>query len=693
MTNFMETRGMLAKLLATENLIVQHSKSADTASFNTENRVLTLPILQTENENVYNMFVAHECAHALWTPVNWAEQVPNDIPFDFVNVIEDVRIERAIQDKFPGLRRDFTKGYDELDDKDFFGIADKDLSKLSFIDRVNLHFKLGARALIPFTEEEMTYVRAVDEADTFDKVCLTAAMLRDYLNAKREEKSEDNKTSSSTSGSGQQDGQGEPNSTEGEGDDETGDNKSSAMNSDSDGDDEQQSPEGSTTAGGGRVSEMTAETQHQFDSQMEDLAKPTGYGAEVVYIQNTKPDLDDLIIPVDVLRKSFSDDRDDGYVRDEFKKFLTSIKRDVNFMVQQFEMKKSADAYARQQVHKTGVLNTGVLHNYKLTDDLFLRQTVTPDGKNHGMMMLIDWSGSMSNHIVAVVKQLITLVQFCRKVQIPFEVYTFTSGRRVRDGVLFPENVLCSSDVQMVQVVSSTSKARDIDTDLFHLYSQAICLSSYRAVPHSEYLGMGGTPLNNSMFVIPELVRRFRDRTKAQKVSFCILTDGESSPLVYWERRQSRGYDGSVETYSRPCYAYYQRMMLRDGYNVVDLGSNEEDITGRIAAHLQDTIEDFSIFNIFVGQPKACETHILRCSGSTRNFDAKLFRKENALAVTTNGWPLVCVISPKAFGEADEEIKVDAGESKAKIKTALKKFLASKQSSKNLLTRIVASFA
>ena len=72
---------------------------------------------------------------------------------------------------------------------------------------------------------------------------------------------------------------------------------------------------------------------------------------------------------------------------------------------------------------------------------------------------------------------------------------------------------------------------------------------------------MGGTPLNNTMFVIPELVRRFRSYTKAQKVSFCVLTDGESSPLVYWERRQSRSYDGQVETYSRPCYAYYQRMM------------------------------------------------------------------------------------------------------------------------------------
>ena len=79
----------------------------------------------------------------LWTPTDWAEKVPNNIPFDFVNVIEDVHIERLIQNKFPGLRRDFTKGYDELDDQDFFGIVDKDLSELSFIDRINLHFKLG----------------------------------------------------------------------------------------------------------------------------------------------------------------------------------------------------------------------------------------------------------------------------------------------------------------------------------------------------------------------------------------------------------------------------------------------------------------------------------------------------------------------------------------------------------------------
>ena len=122
MSKFLQTRGMLAKLLATENLVVEHDNTAKTASFDTENRVLKLPVLNTENENVYNMFCAHEVGHALQTPQYWKNDVPDDVPFDFVNVVEDVRIEKFIQNKFPGLRVDFSKGYDFLNVSNFFDI-------------------------------------------------------------------------------------------------------------------------------------------------------------------------------------------------------------------------------------------------------------------------------------------------------------------------------------------------------------------------------------------------------------------------------------------------------------------------------------------------------------------------------------------------------------------------------------------
>ena len=86
--SFLEVKGALAKLLATENLHVQHDGAATTACFNTNTRVLTLPILTTESSHVYDMFVGHEVGHALYTPTDWRELVDESVPFDFINVIE-----------------------------------------------------------------------------------------------------------------------------------------------------------------------------------------------------------------------------------------------------------------------------------------------------------------------------------------------------------------------------------------------------------------------------------------------------------------------------------------------------------------------------------------------------------------------------------------------------------------------------
>ena len=71
----MDITGTLAKLLATENLTVQHSGSASTASFNVKDRILTLPVLTGASQEVMTMFAAHEVGHALQTPSDWTEQV------------------------------------------------------------------------------------------------------------------------------------------------------------------------------------------------------------------------------------------------------------------------------------------------------------------------------------------------------------------------------------------------------------------------------------------------------------------------------------------------------------------------------------------------------------------------------------------------------------------------------------------
>ena len=147
-----EIKGNLARLLATENLIVEHRK-VPTASFDVDRRVLTLPNWDRASSVVYDMLVGHEVGHALFTPnEDWTAK--HKCPQDFINVIEDARIEKLMKRKYPGLRKSFAGGYKELNDQDFFGIEGEDFDTFSLIDRINLHFKIGAAAMIPFSIEE-----------------------------------------------------------------------------------------------------------------------------------------------------------------------------------------------------------------------------------------------------------------------------------------------------------------------------------------------------------------------------------------------------------------------------------------------------------------------------------------------------------------------------------------------------------
>lgn len=662
--SFLETRGMLAKLLATENLQIQHSASANTASFDTDTRVLTLPIFKTEDKHVYNMLVAHESSHALNTPADWAERVPAGVPFDYVNVIEDVRIERLIQSRFPGLKVDFTRGYDELNNRDFFAINDTDVNKMSFIDRINLHFKLGARALIKFSDAEMPYVTAVDEADSFDKVLLAAAMIHDYIQSAKQDSADTPEIGGNASGDGEQ---------------ET--SQSSASNSNSSETDDDGEGEGAES--GESTPDLTLDTpdeevsttQQNFDRKMEYL-NSNNYERDVMYVIPSTLPLSQLIVSNSDYRQScsFHPSYRSDFLPGLYSSFLDSIKRDVNFMVQQFEMRKSADAYARTQEHKTGVLNTNALHNYKLTDDVFLRHNVTADGKNHGMVMLIDWSGSMDTILLSVVKQVIVLVQFCRKVQIPFDVYTFTTGCGPRDENAVRGTVVMDQ-TQIVNVLSSSAKRSEIDTDLRNLF--------YGVADHSgdfmcPYHSLGGTPLDCVLTIMPRVINDFKRRTGAQKVNFTCLSDGESSPI--------RSDDGSGHT----TYAYYERVLLRDGVNVIDIGEQHNTSTGRLANWIGQ-MPDVSVTNIFLGSLKECSNYI---RPFRQNVDGPAFKRENAFVVTTdNYWGMIACINPKAFGDAQDEMEVQSGATKAQIRSALKRMLKTKQSSKVLLTQIVSNIS
>ena len=165
----MSKKSIIAKLLSEEDISVVHKKTK-TAAFNVENRELILPIWKEEmSKDISDLFICHEIGHALYTSRDMLQKmVDRKIDKSYVNIIEDARIERMVQDKYLGTKSCFTKGYNELLSKDFFGLKDKDLNDFNLADRINLHFK-GVDN-VPFSSVEQTWVDKVAKVKTEDEV-------------------------------------------------------------------------------------------------------------------------------------------------------------------------------------------------------------------------------------------------------------------------------------------------------------------------------------------------------------------------------------------------------------------------------------------------------------------------------------------------------------------------------------------
>ena len=171
-------KDQLAKLMATEDLTIVHKK-VPTAYFDMKNRILCCPILKEDiSPELYDLFMGHEVSHALNTPYEGVHSAvtKNKTLKGYLNVVEDVRIERMIKETYPGLRKSFFKAYNELMDIDFFGVKLRNLQEISLIDKINLITKCGQRVNIKLTDEEQKFLDWAMSCQTWEEVeeCATA---------------------------------------------------------------------------------------------------------------------------------------------------------------------------------------------------------------------------------------------------------------------------------------------------------------------------------------------------------------------------------------------------------------------------------------------------------------------------------------------------------------------------------------
>jgi len=717
----LQKKSVLARLLANENISVRQG-NYPTASFDVVNRVLNLPNWKDMSNDLYDMLVGHEVSHALNTPSDpEVLNIPN-VPFSFVNIVEDIRIEKLIMKKYPGLVGNFTRGYDELIQMDIFGTKGKDLNELPFMDRLNIKSKGRAAVEVEFSDEEQYYFDKAMAVETFEDVREVVLELAEWLRSKNEVTEEDaNQFNDSDEGEdqeqgendtgpesnedsgedeSQEDGQGEESEEPGdeEGEEENVGSASGSDQSDEDDDEEDEDREGARGTDGDfhslikkssdEVDDLdevqTDINQHNNESKLlDDSAKVFVQAlSRAEYEKYTIPYSDVFDARIDMIQmveERFGKFRIEN-AENEWKKFEAEAKPIVNLMAKEFEMRKAAYRTKRAKTSTKGSLDVTKLHAYKYDDNLFKQVTTLADGKSHGLMMLVDYSGSMHDVMPAVIRQTITLVMFCKRVGIPFQVYGFTSPHGGMDRTLELDKSVSrfdSSDLQMIELYSSSMSKKDLEF--------AMRTSIYAA--HDPYYfqsrldRLGNTPLNAALMAMQYAIEDFRKKHPVDKMRLVTLTDGESNGVRINEGDDLRG-DDRAWNWKTPIITEVnkKKVELQRGYQ-----SSNENTAKIIRAVCGD---DISVINFFIADNRGLRQELYRIfpwEEDNQKAARKQMRDTGAFVIDGDiGYDRRFIIMNKgsAISSQSEDLEVAEDATPAQIARAFKKFSGSKKNNR-----------
>ena len=580
----LQNQSSLAKLLATENITVTHSKSLSTAYFDVKNRVLGLPVWKDKGKVVYDMLVGHEVSHALYTDHEEFEKFIEEEGrgnFDILNIIEDIRIERLIKMKYAGMPRIFNGAYKQLVKDDFFGTADKDIAPMSFLDRLNLRAKVGPYIDVPLNPIEEDIFNRCLQAETFDDVVKLYHEVKKFMNDQKKEEQpqdDDEQSTEEEQSKGDSDETSEDTPVDESPNESSGD--TAADNIEDDGEEsftqavtdaledngsieetestpsdsaEPNSAMPSASEGASEKSDSNgkdidltnqSETMKSFNENAVEEQETDMYGRNrtpAICLWPTKTTIEKHIIPYkSVLSQRVTVTSGDPEAYDEeylelvatrSTEFKKNLNKKVGVLVREFERRKASYQYSRAQESRRGSLDVNNLHKYKYDDQIFQTTMKLADAKSHGMIFFIDYSGSMSHVLRDVLEHTLNLVHFCKKVGIPFEVYSFTSNYSLDNSdVEQSEYEFDMKNLVLANLFSSDmSKAEykiafDQVVDQIS-FSNSGSFSQWKLSPFEH---LGGTPLDAALMAAHHVVKKFNKKHGVQKTNVIFLTDGES---------------------------------------------------------------------------------------------------------------------------------------------------------------------
>ena len=697
----------LPKLLAKENISIRHG-NYQTPWFDIKNRVLGLPLWKDMGKDVYDLFVGHEVGHALETPYEGWHDSPEKLvgcPRSYINVVEDARIERKVKSRYPGLVGPFSRAYAKLFDDNFFGTDDIDMSSLRIIDKINLQAKVGAHVELEFNDEEQAFMDRANTTEDFQEVLDLVKDIVAYDKSLEEDKDEEEDNNDDQTEEPNDDS--EENDSEGydSGDEESEEETDAPGSSDEEDEqaeedlDEDQAP---TKGSEGSVS-ITDEAFRSNESSLLDIDED---GRQILAVEDISKEVKkDIVIPYAELKAQRQLRRDTmnlhvvaevNSLEQQFPKYMKDVKRSVGIAVKEFEMRKAATQWAKATTAKTGVIDVNKLYSYKTNEDIFKQTTRLHDAKSHGMIMLIDYSGSMYESLPKVLEQLIHLVLFCKQVNIPFDVYAFTTTNQklnyydLRNRGLLFDGDMDLDDLAMPMLTSSKLKKADFIDSIKALYLRAkgsYYVAREVSAPCEDF---GSTPLNQALVMAHSLIKEFKGKNAVEKMNLVVLSDGDANRIQAFR-------DGGLEDNKVETRGMFKGINMRIDGKMVK-AENTNNVTQALLENINKRYNTSTIGFFMADDNRMFNHKIAQIHGwddSHRNEANKEYRKNK------------CVVRKSALGYdefylikggnnlavEDDEFGVTSDQTKNQMANAFKKYSKSKKQNKVLMTtfgRIVA---
>ena len=621
MANTLETnKGHLAKLLAQENIRVVF-EVVEQPSFDLSNRTLHLPVWQELSADLLDLMVGHEIGHALFTPSDgW--YLINEKYTDgnhAIQILEDARIEKKVKRMYPGLVKSFYSGYTKLVERNYFGLSLELMHRLPFLDRLNVYCKLGQRANVSFTSEEQKLVNRAEALETWEDVEL---LLPDILEASRKDYAKFGTPSKLSS-------------------------KTSEINEDD-------VVEGMLSHESDKLPDVVEEWVKEMKrivpfKKWDRIPSITIRSADAVkaamlnrnmlpveYIALPKLDMKEYVVPANIVHRAFREElspEDIKRSQPSYRVFKEEHRPYITHLVKEFEARRAAKRFARTYVDDTGELDGERIWKYRLTDDIFRKQNIVSDDKNHGMFMLVDFSYSMKPNMIGTIEQMLALVLFCRQVGIPFDVYAFIDNYewkrelllcgvavergRIKRTLDTRPNTLRINDqsFRLKQLLVHTMNAHDFTQAIQHL----LFMANVPRITSSMYTR--GTPFSEALIVAKDVVSQFRKATRCDIVTTIILTDGDGgSSLGYVD---AKGDSRSFKYY----YASYVFENTQTKHTAVVKNINPHGIqTALLQLFQQDT--DCRIVGFHLMNRKNYKRIARNYATRSRTFSTSEFDKE-----------------------------------------------------------------